>query len=220
MGKHEFAVIGLGRFGQTVALALEQMGHHVLGIDIDEELVQAVASQLTQAIIVDSTNIEALKALDIMSFDTVIVAIGTNFEANIMTTVSLKELGVKRVICKAPTEQQEKILLRVGADQVVRPERESGLRLADSLVNPIMLEKFSLGKDTDYSIAEFSVPSNLCNQTLSQSDIRGRFGINVLLIKRGKEMLVNPPADAILQTDDVVVILGHEKDLQAFSELG
>ncbi|MFK7805320.1 MAG: TrkA family potassium uptake protein [Anaerolineae bacterium] len=219
MGKHEFAVIGLGRFGSNVALTLEQAGHHVLGIDENEELVQAIAPDLTQAIIADATNIEALRALDIMSFDTVIVAIGSNFEGSVATTVSLKELGVKRVICRAASEQLEYVLLRVGADQIIRPEIEAGIRLADFLLNPIMLEKFSLGADTDYSIAEFTVPSSLCNQTLSQSDIRGRFGISVLVIKRGEDVFVNPTPNSILQTDDVVVILGHEKDINEFSQL-
>lgn len=220
MGKHEFAVIGLGRFGQTVALTLERKGHYVLGIDENKDLVQAVASELSQAIIADSTNEEALKALDITSFETVVVAIGSKFEANIMTTVSLKQMGVKNVICKALTARQEEILLRVGADQVVHPERDSGFRLAESLLNPTMIEKFSLGEDTDYSIVEYSVPSSLCNQTLAQNDLRGRFGLNVLLVKRGTDVIVNPPADAILRADDIVVILGHEADLQAFSELG
>ena len=127
MGKHEFAVIGLGRFGRNVALTLEQNGHQVLGIDENEELVQELAPYLTQAVILDSTSMEALKAVDIMSFDTVVVAIGTDFEANILTTVLLKELGVNRVICKAPTLQQEKILQRLGADEVVMPERESAV---------------------------------------------------------------------------------------------
>lgn len=219
MKKQEFAVIGLGRFGRNLALTLEQSGHHVLGIDMDEELVQAWAPKLTQAVIADSTNVDALRALDIMSFDTVIVAIGSNFEGNIMTTVSLKELGVKHVICKAPTERQAQILKRVGADQVIRPEREAGIRLAQALINPTMLEKFSLGDDTDYSIAEFAVPACLANQSLAQSNIRNRFGISVLLIKHGGEVTVNPTPNAILQSNDVVVVLGHEDEIQAFSQL-
>lgn len=219
MGKHEFAVIGLGRFGRNVALTLEEHGHNVLGIDENEDLVQAISQELTQAVIMDATNIEALKAVDIMSFDTVIVAIGSNFEANLMTTVSLKELGVRKVICKAPTQRQEQILLRVGADSVVRPEREAGVRLAEALINPTMIERFALGKDTDYNIAEFDVPSCFGNQTLRQSNIRGRFGISILVIKRGEEVIVNPPPDAILQPTDDIVILGHEKDIDEFSQL-
>ena len=136
-----------------------------------------------------------------------------------MTTVSLKELGVKQVICKAPTAQQERILLKVGADQVVRPEREAGIRLAHHLFNPTEIESFSLGSDTDYRIAEFKVPTSLCNQSLAQSDIRGRFKTNILVIKRGGELIVNPPANAILQKTDVIVMLGHEEDLHGFSLL-
>ena len=219
MKKQDFAVIGLGRFGRNVARTLEKNGQHVLGIDQNEELVQAVAQELTQAVIVDSTNANALKALDIMSFNTVIVAIGTNFEANVMTTVTLKELGVQHVICKAPTDRQAQILLRVGADQVVRPEKEAGIRLAETLVNPNMLEKFSLGKDTDYSIVECAVPTCLYNQTLTQSAIRNRFGISILVIKRGQDIAVNPPPNMILQADDALVILGHEKDIQTFLQL-
>ena len=219
MGKHEFAVIGLGRFGRNVALTLEQNGHQVLGIDENEELVQELAPYLTQAVILDSTSMEALKAVDIMSFDTVVVAIGTDFEANILTTVLLKELGVNRVICKAPTLQQEKILQRLGADEVVMPERESAVRLAETLYNPGMLEKFSLGADTDYTIAEYTVPRKMCNQTMGQNDIRGRLGINVLVIKRGEDVIVNPGADVILHTGDVLVMLGHEKDIAEFSQL-
>lgn len=219
MKKQEFAVIGLGRFGSNVALTLEQSGHHVLGIDQNEELVQRIAQDLTQAVIVDSTNVEALRALDIMSFDTVIVAIGQNFESSIMTTVSLKELGVRHVVCKAPTERQAQILIRIGADQVIQPERESGIRLAEALTNPTLLEKFSLGDDTDYSIAEFSVPNCLTQQTLAQSDIRNRFGISVLLVKHAGNVTVNPPPDTILLENDVVVVLGHEEQIQAFSKL-
>ncbi len=219
MGKHEFAVIGLGRFGRNVAKTLEQNGHHVLGIDENEELVQEIAPFLTQAVILDSTNMEALKAVDIMSFDTVIVAIGTDFEANIMTTVSLKELGVKRVICKAPTVQQEKILLRVGADEVVMPERESAVRLAETLHTPGMLEQFKLGADTDYTVAEFTVPPGLCNQSMGQANIRGRLGINVLVIKRGEDVIVNPGADVILKAGDVLVMLGHADEIEEFSAL-
>ena len=219
MGKHEFAVIGLGRFGRNVALTLEEHGHNVLGIDENEELVQAISQELTQAVIMDATNVDALKAVDIMSFDTVVVAIGSNFEGNLMTTVSLKELGVKNVICKAPTLRQEQILLKVGADSVVRPEREAGVRLAEALISPTMIERFALGKDTDYSIAEFDVPSSMVNQTLRQTNIRGRFDINVLVIKRGEEVIVNPPPDAVLRQNDDIVILGHDKDIDEFSQL-
>ena len=219
MSRQEYAVIGLGRFGRNVARTLERHGHHVLGIDEDAEIVQMMSAEITQAVTLDATNEDALRAVDIKSFDTVVVAIGSDFEANIMTTVTLKELGINHVICKAPTRRQEQILLRVGADRVIRPEQEAGERLAESLIAPTMLEHFTLGPDTDYNIAEFVVPSSLACQSLAQSDLRGRFGINVLVIKRGEDVLISPPASAILQPQDVLVVLGHEKDVTRFSEL-
>jgi trk system potassium uptake protein len=217
MPKQEFAVIGLGRFGSNVALTLESNGYAVLGIDANPELVQKYAHQLTQAVVLDSTNSEALKAVDISSFDTVVVAIGTDFENSIMTTVALKELGVKRVIAKAPNERQKSVLLRIGADQVIRPEHEAGKRLAESMIAPHMLEHFGLGPDTDYGIAEFIVPHSLTCQSLRQTNIRQRYGLNVLVIKRGKQILVSPPAETILQPEDILIVLGHDGDIERFS---
>lgn len=219
MSKQEFAVIGLGRFGRNVARTLEKYGHHVLGIDENTEIVQMMSSEITQVVALDATNENALRAVDITSFDTVVVAIGSDFEANLMTTVTLKELGVNHVVCKAPTKRQEDILLRIGADKVIRPEQEAGQRLAESLIAPSMLEHFTLGSDTDYNIAEFIVPESLACMTLAQSDVRGRLGVNILVVKRGNEVIVSPPANTILQPSDVIVVLGHEKDINRFSEL-
>ena len=219
MLRQEFAVIGLGRFGRNVAMTLERNGHNVLGIDSNPAIVQLVSSQISQVVTLDSTNENALRAVDITSFDTVIVAIGSDFEANLMTTVTLKELGVKRVICKAPTGRQEQILLRIGADKVVRPEQEAGRRLAESLIAPTMLENFALGPDTDYRIAEFLVPNAVACMSLAQSNIRQRFGLSVLVVKRGGEVIVSPSADVILQPKDVLVVLGHQKDIARFSEV-
>ena len=120
--KTDMAVIGLGRFGASVALTLARQGFSVVGVDRDPKLVQSLADDLTQTLTFDATDENALRAVDIASFDTVIVAIGADFEANLMATVALKAVGVKRIICKALTERQKTILLRVGADKVVLPE--------------------------------------------------------------------------------------------------
>ncbi len=135
-GKPEFAVIGLGRFGSSLALTLAERGFSVLGIDRDRSIVQALAGRLTQTVALDSTDEQALRAVDIPSFDTVVVAIGSNFEANLLTTVAVKSLGVPHVICKATTDRQRTILLRVGADRVILPEHEAGCRLAQELAAP------------------------------------------------------------------------------------
>ncbi len=217
MSKKEFAVIGLGRFGSSVALTVESHGYPVLGIDVNPDFVQKYAHLLTHAVVLDATSVEALKAVDIASFDTVVVAIGSDFENSLMTVVSLKELGVRHVVAKSPTERQKSILMRVGADRVIRPEHESGKRLADSLITPHMLEHFGLGPDTDYGIAEFIVPDSLACQSLRQANIRQRFGLNVLVIKRGKQVIVSPPADTILQPKDILIVLGHDGDIERFS---
>lgn len=217
MKKKEFVVIGLGRFGSNVALTLEGNGSPVLGIDSNPDVVQQYAHLLTQAVVLDSTNVDALKAVDITSFDTVVVAIGSDFENSLMTVVSLKELGMKQVIAKAPNARQASILHRIGADKVIRPEHESGKRLAESLIAPHMLEHFALGPDTDYGVAEFIVPDSLACQSLRQANIRQRFGLNVLVIKRGKQVIVSPPADAILQPKDILIVLGHDGDIERFS---
>ncbi len=219
MKKKEYAVIGLGRFGSNVALTLEAHGHHVLGIDQNTDVVQHMVHQISQAVALDATNEAALKSVDIGSFDTVVVAIGSDFESNLMATVACKNLGVRHIISKAPTKRQAQILMRVGADQVVRPEHEAGVRLAESMIAPTMLEHFALGKDSGYSIAEFRAPGPIASMSLAQSNMRSRYGITVLVIKRGSEVIVNPPPDAIIQLEDILVVFGHDEDIERFSEL-
>lgn len=219
MARKEFVVIGLGRFGSNVALTLERNGYPVLGIDSNPDTVQQISHLLTQAVVLDSASPDALKAVDIASFETVVVAIGSDFESSLMTIVALKELGVKKVVAKAADGRKADILRRVGADDVIRPEHESGKRLAESLIAPHMLEHFALGPDTDYSIAEFIVPSSLACQSLRQANIRQRFGLNVLVVKRGKQVIVSPPAEAILQPDDILIVLGHDGDIEKFARV-
>lgn len=210
----EFAVIGLGRFGSGVALQLEENGYHVLGIDMDEEIVQRMAPLITHVASLDSTDEEALNAIDILSFDTVVVAIGEDFEANLLTTVALKNLGVRQVISKAPTNRQVNILSRIGADRVIQPEYEAGKRLAQELSTPAILEKVALGPD--HSLVEVVVPDKFSNQTILQSHIRQKYGVSILLVKRGDEVFVSPRADFILLPDDLLVIIGKEHRVDAF----
>lgn len=213
--RRDFAVIGLGRFGAALALALEEHGHHVLGIDENEDTVQRYADYLTQAVKLDATDEEALRTVDIAAFETVVVAIGTDFESNLLATVALKNLGVRKVICKTITKRQQDILRKVGADRVILPEFEAGCRLADELMNPGLLERFHLGPG--YSIAEVITPRSLANQSLNQLDLRKRFGVNVLLVKRGEDITTSPRAEFILLTGDVMVILGRDEKLEVFT---
>jgi trk system potassium uptake protein TrkA len=211
---HEFAVIGLGRFGRSVALNLLERGHSVLGIDRSEAIVQSLADRISRVVALDSTNEEALKQVGITEFGTVVVAIGTQFEANLMTTVALKNLGIENVICKALNERQQYILLRVGADHVVLPEYDSGARLAWQIAEPHVLEHLNLGYG--FSVAEIEVPKNLLGRSLMQTNIRKKYGINVVAIKRNGTLLVPPPPDTILTFGDELLIIGADKNISSF----
>ena len=215
--KNEFAVIGLGRFGSAVALTLEEHGHYVLGIDDRIEIVQSLSTQLTHVVALDATDEEALKSLDIASFQTIIVAVGTDFESNLLTSVALKNLGVKNVVCKTMSQRQKEILLKVGVDRVVLPEFEAGQRLAEELINPSLIERFSLGPG--FSIAEFEAPKQFINQSLAQSNVRSRYGINIIVVKRGQDLHTSPRADFILLERDELVVLASDKRIEDFAHL-
>lgn len=215
--KHEFAVIGLGRFGRAVAQTLVKNGHHVLGIDRDLEIVQQLAAELPHVVTLDSTDEEALRQVDITSFETVVVAIGDDFESALLTVATLKELGVRRVLCKTLSRRQRDIVLKVGADRAIMPEYEAGRRLALDLTIPNMLEHFDI--DPVYGISEVKAPQGVCNQSLRQLNLNGRYGINILLIKRGDSVTIAPAGDFILLEDDLLVIFASNDQIEAFTQL-
>ncbi len=214
---HEFAVIGLGRFGSSLALTLVERGFHVLGVDRNRDIVQKYSEQLTQVVSLDSTDEDALQAVDILSFDTVVVAIGTDFESNLMTTVALKSLGARNVVCKASTERQKLILVKVGADRVVLPEQEAGRRLARLLTSPGILDQLEL--EPGYSISELTVPQAWVGHTLAETDLRRRFGITVLVIKHLQKIVISPTADYKLGDSDLLVVLGANTNIARLHEL-
>ena len=215
--KVEFAVIGLGRFGTSLALTLMENGYTILGIDSDPVIVQRLSSLITHAATLDATDEDALQEVEIASFDVVVVAIGADFESNLLATVALKTLGVRHVISKALTNRQCEILLRVGADRVVQPEYDAGRRLAEELMVPAMLERLPLGPD--HGVAEMLVPRTLVSQSLAQSDLRRRLGVTVLAIKRGDDILVSPQGDTVLLDGDLLVVLGSNEAIRACGNL-
>ncbi len=212
----EFAIIGLGRFGSSLARKLTDLGHNVLGIDEDFIIVQSIADVIAQAVALDATNESALEAADIASFDTVVVAIGEDFENNLLITSTLKSLGVRHVICKTNTDQQRSILLRIGADQVIQPEQDSGARLAMELSIPTMLEHVPMGPN--HSIAEIKLPKRYESQSLSQCKMREKYEVTVLIIRRDDALIVSPPPNAILQKGDKLVVLGANDHIAAVSD--
>lgn len=215
---HEFAVIGLGRFGESLALELEGRGFAVLGIDQDPEVIQHIADDIARAVVLDATDEDALQAVDITSFDTVVVAIGTDFEANLMVASALKALGVRRVIAKAVTQRQRVILERLGVDQVVLPEIEAGRRLALELAEPDVLARLDLGDDQ--RVIELRLPGTLAGQSLGESQLRRRYGLSVLAIKRAAQVVTAPAADFVFAAGDLLVVIGTQRQIdQLGSEL-
>ncbi|MFZ5755209.1 MAG: potassium channel family protein, partial [Bacillota bacterium] len=180
--RKQFAVIGLGRFGTSVAKTLSALGHDVLAIDSSESAVQAVVHDVTHAVQADARDEETLKALGIRNFDVAVVAIGHELEANILITVMLKEMGVKYVVAKAQTALHGKVLERIGADKIIYPEKDMGIRLAHNLVTSNVMDFIELSPG--YSIVEIIAPFAYTNKTLGELNLRARFGISVMAIKK------------------------------------
>lgn len=209
----QFAVIGLGRFGRSVCSTLHKFGYQVLATDINEKRVaEALTEQIVgHAIQLDSTEPAALKEAGIFEFDTVIVAIGNYIQESIVTTLNVKEGGVPHVVAKASTEVHCKLLTRVGADHVVFPEFEAGCALARTLTKPSILERFDL--DPDNSIVEVIVPDEFHGKTVSELQLRNRYGLNLLAVSNEGKFLINPEPDKRLQKGSAMVVIGCNKDI-------
>lgn len=214
--KREFAVIGLGRFGGSVCRELSMEGMNVLAIDIDEDKVNEFKNIASYAVIADSTDETALKELGIKNIDHVIVAIGDNIQASILTTVILTDLGIKRITVKAQNDYHEKILKKIGADQVVHPERDMGKRIAHNIISSNILDYLELSDE--HSIVEVKVGERMLGKTLKSLDIRAHYGCNVVAIKRGRDINVSPSADDALQENDILIVMGADKDISRFEK--
>ncbi|UZJ77807.1 potassium channel family protein [Fictibacillus sp. KU28468] len=215
--KKQYAVIGLGRFGSHLARALYEEDNEVIGIDINEEKVEDLQNGLSQAFIADSTDEDSMKGLGVRNFDVVIVAIGDDMEASILTVVLLKELGVPYIVAKALSKRHGLVLTKIGADQVVFPERDMGLRLAQNLMHPNIIDHLKLSDD--YSIEEIKIPPDLVGQTIQALDIRARYQLNVIAIRHtDEEVTVAPSPDYSLKNGDLLVIIGKNKALKEFSK--
>jgi trk system potassium uptake protein TrkA len=216
--KQTFAVIGLGRFGSALLEALVADGQDVLAIDNNAEIVENYMDVATHAVIADAQEEDALRDLDLTSFDHVIVAIGHNQQASILTTILLKDLGVRHVIAKAETNLHARVLEKVGADQVVRPEHEMATRLAEQIMTPNLLNHIDLGDK--FALSEIKV-SNLkyANKTIAELNIRKEYGLNVIAVKSRDEVLVAPESSQMIQIGDVLTVIGDTTDVKAFEGL-
>lgn len=214
----QFAVIGLGRFGTSVARTLTQMGYDVLAIDADESKVEELADVVTHAVTANALDETVLKSLGLRNFDVVVVAIGQDIQSNILVTVMLKEMGVKKVVAKAATELQGKVLQKIGADVVVFPERDMGERVARWLVSKNIIDVINLSPD--YSLVELAASPEFQGVSLQDTGLRKKFGISVLAIRRGKEFIISPDARQIIEEGDVLIVIGSNEKLKFFETEG
>ncbi|RKD32531.1 potassium channel family protein [Thermohalobacter berrensis] len=208
----QFVVIGCGRFGASVAKTLYSLGYDVLAIDKDEETIQEISDSVTHAVQADAVDENALKTLGIRNFDVAVVTIGSDVQASIMAALIAKDLGVTTVIAKAKSELHAKVLYKIGVDRVVFPERDMGVRVAHNLVSNNILDYIELAPD--YSIVEIAALDEWSDKTLKELQLPHRYGINVMAIKRGKEINISPYADDEIKGGDILIVIGHNQDLR------
>lgn len=214
MKKKEFAVIGLGRFGGSICRELINLGMEVMVIDRDENRVNEFSKIASHAVIADSTDEAVLKSLGIRNFEHVIVAIGEDLKSSILTTLILKELGVKNVLAKAQDDYHEKVLTKIGADDIIHPERDMGIRIANKIVSHSILDYLELSDE--FSIVELKANDRIAGKTIAQLDIRAKYGINIVAIKRGSHVVAAPQAHDVIKSEDILIIIGADDDIDRF----
>ena len=212
-----FLVVGLGRFGTAVACKLQELGNEVMVIDENAEQVQKISDRVTYAVVGDARDEEVLESLGVKNADCAVVAIGDNLAANILVTLNLKSLGMPQVICKAKDDQQRRALEKVGADRVVIPEREMGLKLAQNLTSTSVLDYIELSSRC--GIAEMKTPDTWVGKNLRDINVRAKYGVTVIAIRKGRELSVTLDPNVALQESDILVILGENDRLTDVQKL-
>ncbi|GAE28688.1 potassium channel family protein [Halalkalibacter hemicellulosilyticus] len=216
--KKQFAVIGLGRFGGSVCKELYRMGHQVLAIDNNDVKVNEFAPFSTHSVIANSTDEKALKSLGIRNFEYVIVAIGDNIQSSILTTLVLKEMGVENVWVKAQNNYHHKVLDKIGADRIIHPEQDMGIRIAQHITSEKIVDYIELSDD--YSIVELLATKKIHNRSLIDLHIRAKYGCTILAIKREEDLNVSPLPEDVIREKDILIVIGHKLDLKRFEEEG
>jgi len=208
--RQQFVVVGLGIFGSTVATTLSELGKDVLCVDKNEELVQNIADKVTLAVVGDARDENVLKQLDVQTFDVAIVGIGNKIESSLMVTLALKEVGVKYVIAKAVNDTHERALYKIGADRVIRPEKDMGKRVARNAVLSKLIDYIEVSDS--YSIFEISCPTSWIGHTPIELDVRQNFGVTILGIKRNNEFIFTTEHIVPFEETDVIILLGQPDD--------
>lgn len=214
--KESYMVLGLGRFGEAVSKSLYAKGYEVLAIDEDEEIINEIQNHVTHAIVGDCTDESVLKAVGARNFDGAIVAVGGKIETSILSTVLLRELGVNFIVARAATELHGRILKKVGADRVVLPERDMGIKFVQSLASNHIVDMIELSED--HSIVEVRPLPSWIGKTLDELNMRKVYGVTVMAAKEGRDVVVSPRADYKIQEDDILVVVGHNRNIDKIRE--
>lgn len=212
----EYIVIGLGRFGSSVAMQLEANGCKVLAIDRNERRITQIAEYVTLAMCVDVTNEDALMELGGKNFDGAVISIGHSLDASVLAAIWAKEQGIRQIVAKAYDDMQGKILTKLGVDEIVYPEKEMGVHLANNLAFNNLLDTTEL--TSDYSMADVGALKSWIGKNLKELNLRKKYGVNVIAIKRGGALLINPSADDPTQNEDVFVLLGKNNTLKRIAD--
>lgn len=218
MAKKQFAVIGVGRFGLSTAQKLCAMGHDVLVVDQNEELISAAADKVTHAVIADITDEEAVSELGLSNFDAVVVTIGHSLQASVMAVVMAKEAGARYVVAKAMDDLHAKILEKVGADRIVMPERDMGIRLAQRLVANNVTDFMELSEE--YTFTEMKLPEKWVGRSLRQLDLRAKYGANVVAVRsHGGVLNISPAPDEPLQSGDCLIMIARKNVIEKLDNM-
>lgn len=216
-GKKQYVVFGIGRFGSALCKALSEMGHEVLAVDSNEENIRLITPHVTQALQLNATDEEAMHSIGVRNFDAVVVSIGDNLRDSILVTMLCKELGAKYLLGKATDELHAKMLKKMGADRVVFPERDMGIRVAKTLVSPKVLDLINL--TGDYTMADIQTPESWIGHSIREIDIRKRFNVNVLGVHRDDDILMNLTAETRILEGDDLLVLGRRGDVERIENL-
>lgn len=224
-----FAVIGLGLLGTGIARTLALRGAEVLAIDTNSDKVEALKDEVAHAVALDATDEKALRSQNIQDMDAVVVSIGHNFEGMILTTVLLKEMGVKRIIARVSNNHQKMILEKLGIDDIFAPDEEVGKTVAEMLIHPDV--KSFLPLTDDYEIIEIKTPKRVSNKTVREANLREKYNLNLITIKRqfkenrnGESVMVEhiigvPKSDTVLLDTDIIILLGKSYDVDKFIDI-
>ena len=207
-----FVVIGCGRFGAAVARTLFSLGNEVMAIDISEDITKELSDEVTHSVQADVMDETVLKDLGLRNFDVAVISIGSDLEASIMATLIAKELGIKKVIAKAQSELHGKVLYKIGADKVIFPERDMGIRVAHNLASTNILDFIELSPD--FSILEVTALREWEDKSLAQLKLSTKYGINVMAIKKGSNFMVSPNGESIIEKDNILVVIGSTSNIK------